>query len=670
MLLSLKTAAFVLFKEKLRFIIKEGRIMSEIKSTYSPNVSVNSETKLINWKQMLQKHGEGIAAVLCGLLTFGAWITEESGAALPFVLYVLAYCIGGYAKTKEGIITLFKERELDVNLLMMLAAIGAASIGYWFEGAVLIFIFALSGALETYTMERSYRDIASLMDLKPETALRYKDGVEARVKIEELCVGDLVIIKPGERIPADGTIREGVSSINQASITGESIPVEKEPNDTVYAGTLNGEGSLIVEVTSGSESSLFSKIIQLVQDAQSELPPSQQFIERFEGIYAKAVVGITLLLMVVPHYVVGWEWSQTLYRAMVFLVVASPCALVASIMPAMLSAISNSARKGVLFKGGAHLENLSGVRAIAFDKTGTLTVGRPQVTDIVALQNYSEEEVLWIAGCIESLSEHPIGRAVAEKAAETGRMLRRPQQLQAVTGYGVMAEFEGQNWKIGKEEFLDTAIENQEITAQLARLESEGKTVIFIQNDRGIAGLLAVQDTLRPVAKRTIEQLKELGITVVMLTGDKRVTAETIAAQASVDEVYAELLPQQKVECVKALKERYGKVAMIGDGVNDAPALATASVGIAMGSTGSDVALDTADLVLMNDDLEKIPIAIRFGKKTGRIIKQNIIFSLSVIILLILSNFAQSLTLPLGVIGHEGSTILVILNGLRLLKTT
>lgn len=643
--------------------------MSEMKTTCTQSVSVKPDLKQAEWKQTLQRHAEGIAAMACGVLTFGAWMLQDSGMAWTFVLYVLAYCVGGYVKAKEGLVTLYKERELDVNLLMLLAAAGAASIGYWFEGAILIFIFSLSGALENYTMKRSSKDIASLMDIKPETALLYKDGKESQIKIEELNIGDFVIVKPGERIPADGIVREGVSSVNQASITGESIPVEKEVEDSVFAGTLNGEGALIIEVTSGSESSLFSKIIRLVQEAQSEMPPTQQFIERFEGVYAKTVVGITLLLMTVPHYVLGWTWSETLYRAMVFLVVASPCALVASIMPAMLSAISNSARKGVLFKGGAHLENLAGIRAIAFDKTGTLTAGRPEITDVVPLQDYSKEQLLWIAGSIESLSEHPIGRAVTEKAEACGRPLLRPKQLTAVTGFGVVAEFENETWKIGKEAFVDARGKHEMLLKLTQRLEMEGKTVIFIQNDRGIAGVLAVQDTLRPEAKETIAQLKKLGITIVMLTGDKRSTAEAIAVEAGVDEVYAELLPQEKVESVKALRERYGKVAMIGDGVNDAPALATASVGIAMGSAGSDAALDTADLVLMNDDLGKIPTAIRLGKKTGRIIKQNIVFSLGVILLLILSNFAQFLSLPLGVIGHEGSTILVILNGLRLLKS-
>ncbi|WP_425710904.1 heavy metal translocating P-type ATPase [Fictibacillus sp. Mic-4] len=643
--------------------------MNSERSTCAPVITTKRETQPLQWTELLKRHGEGMAAIFCGVLTFTAWILNHHYGTWSIFLYILAYIIGGFVKTKEGLITLIKEHELDVNLLMFLAAIGAGSIGYWFEGAVLIFIFALSGALESYTMARSYKDIESLMDLKPETARLYKSGIETEVPIEELKVNDFVIVKPGERIPADGLIREGLSAINEAAITGESIPEEKSIGDTVFAGTLNGQGSLLIEVKSESESSMFSKIIRLVQEAQSEMPPSQQFIERFEGTYAKLVVGITLLLMIVPHYTFGWGWSETLYRAMVFLVVASPCALVASIMPAMLSAISNSARKGVLFKGGAHLENLANVKAIAFDKTGTLTKGHPQVTDIVPLQSHTEEEMLRIAGSIESLSEHPIAKAVVEKAKQMNCYLSRPDQLQAVTGFGVVAQFEGETWKIGKEAFLDSAYDDQEIGAIVTRLESEGKTIIFIENNEGVAGLLAVQDTLRPEVQKTIKRLKKLGITIVMLTGDKKTTAEAIAAQAGVDEVYAELLPEEKVECVKKLRTIYGNVAMIGDGVNDAPALATAAVGIAMGTAGSDVALETADLVLMNDDLEKIPSAIRLGHKAARIIKQNIVFSLSVIILLIASNFAEFLTLPLGVIGHEGSTILVILNGLRLLKS-
>ncbi|MEW9667785.1 heavy metal translocating P-type ATPase [Ammoniphilus sp. 3BR4] len=645
--------------------------MSEIK----PNVSSASAASARSLKlgerlQFLSQHGEGLAALLCGILTMAAWLSEYLGISLPSPwLFVLAYIIGGFVKAKEGIYTLVEEREIDVNLLMLVAAVGAASIGYWLEGAILIFIFALSGVLESYTMARSYRDIASLMDLKPETATLLKEGKETIVPIDQLQVGDLTLVKPGERIPSDGRITEGRSSVNQASITGESIPVEKGIGDDVFAGTLNENGALIVEVTCSSESTLFSKIIQLVQEAQSEKPVSQAFMERFERIYAKGIIGITLLLIVIPPNLLSWSWEDTLYRAMVFLVVSSPCALVASIMPVVLSAISNAARHGILFKGGAHLENLSDVKVLAIDKTGTLTYGRPQVTDVFTFQQISHTELFYSIGSIESLSEHPLSKAVVQKALDLQLSLDRPKQIQAVPGCGIQAEFGGEHWKIGKGEFMDPSQLTEEVNDLALRLEQEGKTVVFIQNNNGLAGILGIQDTIRPEAKSAIAQLQQQGVQVVMLTGDRSATAQVIAQEAGVNAFFAELLPGQKVEMVKTLKEKYGKVAMLGDGVNDAPALATASVGIAMGTTGSDVALDTADLVLMHDDLEKVPSAIRLGKRATRVMKQNMAFSLIVILLLIFSNFAYELALPLGVIGHEGSTILVILNGLRLLKS-
>lgn len=617
----------------------------------------------------LQKHGEGLSVMGSGLLTLVAWILEDTHvSSLAVILFISAYVLGSYKKAKEGILTLVHERELDVNLLMLLAAIGAASIGYWLEGAILIFIFALSGVMESYTMAKSYRDIASLMDMKPEMALKYMDGQEEWMKIEDLEMGDLVIVKPGERIPADGVILKGSSSINQAAITGESIPVEKREDDHVFSGTLNGHGSLLIEVSCTSEASLFSKIIRMVQEAQSEKPVSQKFMERFERLYAKAVLSITVLLICLPPFLLGWEWDQTLYRAMVFLVVASPCALVASIMPVMLSAISSAARRGVLFKGGAHLENLSDIKAIAVDKTGTLTQGRPQVKDIIPLQGYSENQLLEIAGAIESLSEHPISLAIVQKTKEKGIDYVRPAQIQATPGFGIEAEYTGQTWKIGKAGFFQASHMTEQVYALTSQLESEGKTVVYVGNKDYLVGILSVEDTIREESKATIQRLREMGISVVMLTGDRKTTADAIAEEAGVDLVYAELLPEDKVEKVKELKERFGKVAMLGDGVNDAPALATATVGIAMGATGSDVALDTADLVLMNDDLDKIPDAIMLSRKAKRVIRQNMVFSLSIIILLILSNLSQNLSLPLGVIGHEGSTILVILNGLRLLK--
>jgi len=616
---------------------------------------------------LLRRYGEGLAALASGLILAVAYMLENASHPWAVAFYLTAFAVGGFVKAKEGLTTLVQERDLDVNLLMIVAAIGAASIGYWTEGAVLIFIFSLSGALESYTMDRSSRDISSLMDQKPETGTRIQDGREEIVPIEALKAGDIVVVKPGERIPSDGVIKEGFSDVNQASITGESIPVDKKAGDVVYAGTLNGEGALYVEVTQASESTLFSKIIRLVQEAQSEKPASQRFMERFERIYARVILLVSLLLIVLPPLVLQITWEQSFYKAMVFLVVASPCALVASIMPAMLSAISNGARKGVLFKGGAHLENLANVKAIAFDKTGTLTKGQPVVTDVAAFRGYTENEALAIAGSLESLSGHPLAKAIVRAAEERGLTLERPTEFSALTGQGIQAKHAGVQWTIGKSAMLNESDKYAELTATIERLEGEGKTVSVLLNDQGAAAVFALRDQIRPEARRAIARLKKLGVQVAMLTGDQERTAHSIANELGVDRVYAGLLPEDKVERIKELKRNYGSIAMVGDGVNDAPALATANVGIAMGAAGSDAALETADLVLMNDDIGRIADAIVLGKRAKAIIKQNMAFALSVIVLLIAANFIQGIALPLGVVGHEGSTILVILNGLRLL---
>ncbi|OXS59839.1 heavy metal translocating P-type ATPase [Cohnella sp. CIP 111063] len=615
----------------------------------------------------LSRYGEGMAALASGLLLAIAYMLEQVSYPWAVAVYIAAFAIGGFVKAKEGVLTLVRERDLDVNLLMIVAAIGAASIGYWTEGAVLIFIFSLSGALETYTMDRSSKDISSLMDQKPETGTLIQDGAERIVPIDELKAGDLVLVKPGERIPSDGVVTEGASDVNQASITGESIPVDKGPGDAVYAGTLNGEGALYVEVSQTSESTLFAKIIRLVQEAQSEKPASQRFMERFERLYARAIVLISALLVAVPPLAMQVSWEQAFYKAMVFLVVASPCALVASIMPAMLSAISSSARKGVLFKGGAHLENLANVRVVAFDKTGTLTQGQPVVTDIVSFQDYGEAEALSVAASLESLSGHPLAKAIVRAARERGLTAERPTEFGALTGRGIQAKLGGESWTIGKASMLEERDRQGRIAETIDRLEDEGKTVSVLMNERGAIAVFALRDRIRPEAGRAIARLKKLGVQTAMLTGDQEKTARAIAGELGIDRVYADLLPEDKVARIRELKEVYGAIAMVGDGVNDAPALATAGVGIAMGAAGSDAALETADVVLMNDDIGRIADAIVLGKRARTIIKQNMTFALSVIVLLIAANFAQGIALPLGVVGHEGSTILVILNGLRLL---
>ncbi|WP_110113539.1 heavy metal translocating P-type ATPase [Bacillus sp. CGMCC 1.16541] len=617
----------------------------------------------------LTTHGELIAALTSGVLILIAWLLSKADqGTLSVTFFVLAYVIGGFAKAKEGIEETIENKELNVEMLMIFAAIGAAIIGYWAEGAMLIFIFALSGALETYTMNKSNREITALMELQPQEATRITNGNEEIVSVADLRIGDRILVKPGERVPSDGTIVSGQTTIDQAAITGESVPVLKNIGMDVFAGTVNMKGAITVEITKTSEDTLFQKIIQLVQSAQDEKSPSQLFIEKFEGLYVKLVLTFVAIMMVLPHYVLGWSWTETFYRAMILLVVASPCALVASITPASLSAISNGARKGMLFKGGVHLERLAHLKAIAFDKTGTLTKGTPEVTNVVVRPSISEDDFLIKIGSIERQSNHPLAQAIVQYVrVEKGLQLVQPDSLEDVPGWGVIGSVGNESWKIGKADFVGKElVENfeQNIASTLAE---EGKTVVYAKDDEGIVGLIALKDIVREEAIQAIEQLKELGVYTIMLTGDSEKTAEAISKETHVNDYIAECLPENKVEHIKQLKTKYDTVSMVGDGINDAPALATSHVGVAMGE-GTDVALETADIVLMKNDLSRIAEAVKLSKRMNRIVKQNIIFSISVIVLLICSNFLQILDMPFGVIGHEGSTILVILNGLRLLK--
>ncbi|MEJ9212539.1 heavy metal translocating P-type ATPase [Bacillus smithii] len=626
------------------------------------------QTKMAKLEK-LKPHLELMAALLSGLLILAAWLMEKNHAGLvPSVLYLLAFAIGGFAKAKEGIEETIKNKELNVEILMIIAAIGSASIGYWTEGAVLIFIFSVSGALETYTMNKSQKEISSLMDLQPEEAWRIINGNLERVPVSNLNIGDLIIVKPGERIPSDGRIVKGSSSVDESAITGESMPVTKQLGEEVFAGTVNINGSITVEITKRSNETLFQKIIELVQSAQSEKSPSQLFIEKFEGRYVKVVLAVVLLMMFLPHYLFGWSWNETFYRAMVLLVVASPCALVASIMPATLAAISNGARNGILVKGGVHLENLSHLKAIAFDKTGTLTKGKPEVTDIIVRNGLEEAHLIQMAASIENQSNHPLAQAIVKFAEDKEIPLLEVDQLENVAGSGVKATMGGEEWKIGKAEFVGKEEALSFANGKAKELTSEGKTVVFVRDSNGIAALFALKDSIRPDAKKAIDLLRQEGIYTIMLTGDSDKTAYTIGKEAHLDGYIAECLPQHKADYVKKIMEKYGTVAMVGDGINDAPALATANVGIAMGE-GTDAALETADIILMKNDLAKIANAIQLSKRMNKIVKQNIVFSIAVIMLLICSNFLQILDLPFGVIGHEGSTILVILNGLRLLKS-
>ena len=452
-----------------------------------------------------------------------------------------------------------------------------------------------------------------------------------------------------------------------SAINGESIPATKEIGDDLFAGTVNLSGAIQMEMTKPSSESLFQKIITLVQSAQSEKSPSQQFIERFEGTYVKIVIAAVIIMMFLPHYVFGWDWNTTLYRAIVLLVVASPCALVASIMPAALAAVSNGAKRGVLFKGGVHLEHLGSLRLIAFDKTGTLTTGKPEVTDFHVRDGEDPDSVLSILAGIESQSNHPLAISITKFAAEKGIAAEQGMQIEDIPGYGIRAVKNTTEFSVGNPRFVGLEIAESFHDGIAKTLADEGKTIVFLKDERGIVAIAALRDTLRIEAIQAIQDLKSAGIFTIMLTGDNERTASAIAKEAGLDSYIAECLPETKVEHVKRLLTEYKSVGMVGDGINDAPALATATSGIAMGD-GTDVALETADIVLMQNDLTRISYAIKLSRKMRTIVKQNVIFSVAVIAVLIVSNFMQVVDLPLGVIGHEGSTILVILNGLRMLN--
>lgn len=639
---------------------------------------MSSTLSLPRFPALLKEHPDAVAAAVCGLLVLLGWLTLHWGwLGLSLLILPAAYVIGGYDSAREGLTTLLREKELDVDLLMIVAALGAAGLGLWrreyyliVDGAVLILIFSISGALEGYAMQRTERSIRSLMSLTSDKARVLQQGQEQMLPVAQLQIGDRILVKPGELVPTDGVIEEGFSTLNQAPITGESMPVEKTVGDEVFAGTINGSGALKLRIHQAPESSLIQRIIHLVEQAQTQAPPSQQFIERFERGYAKVIVLTGIVLAILPPFVWGWDWETTIYRALIFLVVASPCALMAAIMPTLLSGIANGARHGILFKNGAQLEMMGQVRAIAFDKTGTLTTGKPQVVNLLAV-NQSETDLLRVAAALESLSEHPIGDAIVQAARERTIAWISAENGQAHAGQGITGEIERKPAIVGKAAFVQSQVNfwSETLEAQSQQWEQEGKTVVWVAYNHSVLGIIAIADTVRPEAARAIAHLKRLGIeAVVMLTGDNERTAHRIAEELGVDRVYAQLLPEDKVKVIEQLQRQYHTVAMVGDGINDGPALAQASVGIAMGATGSDVAMETADVVLMADRLERLEHAIRLGRRSQAIVKQNIAFALGFIVLLLVANFASHITLPLGVIGHEGSTVLVTLSGLCLLK--
>jgi Cd2+/Zn2+-exporting ATPase len=608
------------------------------------------------------------------------WVLLISAAAIDHltdmphavvqVLYIGAYITGGTLSAIQAIKDLL-DRRVNVDLLMVAAAIGAATVNAWGEGAVLLGLFSTSNALEHAALERTRRAVQSLMDLSPDTANVIRDGRETTLHVDDLVLGDRVLVRPGERVPVDGTVIEGISEIDQAAITGESVPVEKLPGDQVFAATINQRGALMVEVTRLAQESVLAKIIAFVEDARDQKSATQRFTDKFEGRYTIGVIVASALVFFVPWLLLDHEVGDAFYRAMTLLVVASPCALVISTPASTLSALANAARNGILFKGGNYLENAGMIKAFAFDKTGTLTAGKLRLTDVVMIDGgWAENDLLATVAAAERLSEHHVGTAIVNGATERGLPLPMVSDFKAVSGKGIIATVDGRRIWAGNDAMaIAEGAHLTEAKPIADGLRHEGKTAVMIGDATGILGVIAVADTIRPEAKQAVADLRKAGVNhIVMLTGDHQRVADAIAEELGIDDVRAELLPEDKVTTIRELLQD-GPVAMIGDGVNDAPALATSTLGIAMGGAGTDVALETADMVLMSDDLRKLPYAIRLSRRTRRTIVQNLAFSLTVIVVLVTSALTIGIPLPLGVVGHEGSTIIVVLNGLRLLRT-
>lgn len=623
-------------------------------------------------------------ACLGGFVFLIAGLIAELTSGLhlvAWILYCLAYALSGFQGVTSAWASL-RARVLDVDVLMVLAAIGAAIVGAPFEGALLLFLFSLSNVLQRYAMERTQKAIESLLTLRPDEAMVRRDGRTEMLPVESLVIGDVVIVRPGEHIPVDGVVHEGASSVDESSLTGESMPVSKVTGNSVFAGTLNQSGGLEIRVTKRSEDSTLSRMVRLVAEAQSQKSGTQRFLEEAEQYYATGVIILTAVVFLIPWFSWGQPFSEAFYRAMTIMVVASPCALVISTPATVLSAIGGAARRGILIKGGSHLERAAGINIVTVDKTGTLTKGQPALTEFVTNEGVhavnesmpeTAKQLLKATAALESRSEHPLATAIIKGAQTAQLSLPTALDFQSTTGKGAEATVEGVRYLVGSERLMREidAADREELSRLSRPLQEKGKTCVWlaVRTPQGVSAraVLVMADVLRPEAVTMIQDLHTLGIRkVVMLTGDHKTVAKAIGEEAGIDEIHAELLPEDKVAVIRQLGEE-GHVMMIGDGVNDAPALAVSDVGVAMGAAGTDVAMETADVVLMGDDLNHIPGLLKLARRARRILLQNLIFSAGVIVVLIAAALGLELPLPMGVIGHEGSTVLVCLNGLRLL---
>ncbi|CAN7622852.1 cadmium-translocating P-type ATPase [Agrobacterium genomosp. 3] len=586
------------------------------------------------------------------------------------VLYTLAVlCAVRYVAPKAWLAA--RRLRPDMNLLMVIAVVGAIGIGAWFEAATVSFFFALALALEAWSLGRARRAVAALMELAPSTArIRLEDGTERDVPAAEVRVGSHIIIRPGEKVPLDGRVAAGESEINQAPITGESVPVFKSEGDEVFAGTINGEGALDVVTSKAASDTTLAQIIRMVGSAQGRRAPSEQWVEKFARVYTPVVMALAVAIFLVPPLLLGGGWETWFYRALVLLVIACPCALVISTPVTIVAALAGAAKQGVLVKGGIHLETPARLKAIAMDKTGTLTEGRPKVVEIVALGSRSDADLLRLAAALEARSEHPIARAILARATESGIAAQPAEAVHAITGRGMTGRVSGREAWLGSRRYLDErAVGSPAILERADALSGAGRTIVAVGEGQEVWGLIAVADAVRAEAKDIVTALHRAGVEkVVMLTGDNRATAEAIAKETGIDEVRAELLPGDKVAAVEDLVRRYGSVAMVGDGVNDAPAMGRANLGIAMGAMGSDAAIETADVALMSDDLSRLPWLVRHSRDTLSVIRQNIAFSIAVKILFTVLTVIGLASLWGAIAADVGASLLVVLNGLRLLN--
>ncbi len=622
------------------------------------------------FRQKIKANLEMTLTIISGILIVLGFILEYHlhSQLAPFI-FILAFIIGGFHSFKEAYHELMDHHHLSVDILMILAAIGASIIGYWAEGALLIFIFSLAESLEVLAMAKSRDAITQLMQLTPDVARKYQiDESIEEVNTNTLKIGDRLNVRKGESIPIDGKLLSELAVINEASITGEPVPVVKHRGDEIIGATINESQSFDMEVTVENQDTLFSKIIKMVEEAQNTPSKTDSFIQSIEDTYVKLVLIAVPLFILITYLFFNWSFQEAFYRGMVLLTVASPCALVASAAPANLAAISRAAKNEMIFKGADTLEQLTQLKAIVFDKTGTLTVGHPVVTHSHYIENTNKELTQQVLKSAEIQSTHPIAKAIIDHLNTTDVV--KLDSTNDITGKGLEVTYQQDMWRIGSRSFVLDDLNkpiNKSLLSEMDDIQAQGATLIYVSVNHSFIAYYALMDELKPESKQAIQELQSYGVKTIMLTGDQEKSANHIAQQLGIDEVRANLLPQDKVTHVKDLQNKYQTIAMVGDGINDAPALATANIGISMGS-GTDIAIETSDIVLIKDNLKQLPFAIGLSEKMHNIVKQNIIFSLTIIGLLILSNILKFISLPIGVVGHEGSTILVILNGLRMLS--